>query len=184
MSYSQKRGKRQTQKRASWDGLYRPGAHEGGLMAPFHGVRRHRALTEAGSLAPCPPRGPQVCAMEWRRLRSVLLRPEPHPGQNRCPGGHCFGASFQRRLRSRTSGQLERVSTNDAARNTSTPPSLVLTDNPKEASDEKDIPPKRACPYAPRRCSACDRTSIRGVSPLMLDPLSWWPRLWQWPRLW
>ena len=52
-----------------------------------------------------------MCALEWRRLRSVLLRPEPHPGQNRCPGAHCSGASFQRRLRSRTSGQLERVST-------------------------------------------------------------------------
>ena len=27
----------------------------------------------------------QVCALEWRRLRSVLLRPEPHPGQNSTP---------------------------------------------------------------------------------------------------
>ena len=33
-----------------------------------------------------------------------------HPGQNRCPERIAPGHPFQRRLRSRTSGQLERVS--------------------------------------------------------------------------
>ena len=43
--------------------------------------------------------------MEWRRLRSVLLRPEPHRGQNRCPGAsgdeeitpHLLRGTFRRR---------------------------------------------------------------------------------------
>ena len=46
------------------------------------GLRERLCFCE--NLPPAP--GSQVCAMEWRRLRSVLLRPEPHPVQNRCPG--------------------------------------------------------------------------------------------------
>jgi hypothetical protein len=59
------------------------------LLAPLHqpdgmitqvreacgaGRVRINGVCVARTQAPCPPRGPQVCAMERRRLRSVLLR--------------------------------------------------------------------------------------------------------------
>ena len=49
-------------------------------------VRNQWCLRGQNHQAPCPPRDAQVCAMEWRRLRSILLRPNHNHDKNSLMG--------------------------------------------------------------------------------------------------